>query len=121
MSLLSTRTSFAVAVCSALIAWSADAQTTRFDGVRTQIESQVRSGAIASMSVVVAQDGKIVWQEAFGWADRERQRRADGNTMYALASISKPITATALMTLVERGRISLDRPVNDYLTGGAVT
>jgi CubicO group peptidase (beta-lactamase class C family) len=54
-------------------------------------------------------------------ADRERMVPATQHTMYSLASISKPITATALMKLVERGRIQLDRPVNEYLGAGRLT
>jgi CubicO group peptidase (beta-lactamase class C family) len=41
--------------------------------------------------------------------------------MYSLASISKPITATGLMLLVERGKVQLDRPANDYLGRGRIT
>ncbi len=67
------------------------------------------------MAVAVSRGDRIVWEEGFGWADRERHRPADANTMYSLASISKPLTATALMTLVRAGKVDLDRPINDYL------
>lgn len=71
--------------------------------------------------MAVAKDGQILWEEAFGWADREKMIPATPNTMYSLASISKPITATGLMTLVERGRIDLDKPANAYLGVGKLT
>jgi CubicO group peptidase (beta-lactamase class C family) len=58
-----------------------------------------------------------VWAEGFGLADREAQRTATADTIYWLASVSKPLTGTALMTLVERGKLELDRPANDYLPG----
>jgi len=70
---------------------------------------------IPSVAVAVAQDGKIIWEEAFGFANREKRIPATPQTMYSLASISKPFTATGLMVLKERGRIDLDRPINDYL------
>lgn len=76
---------------------------------------------VPSVSVAVAEGGKIVWEEAFGWADREKMIPATPNTMYSLASISKPITATALMMLVEEGKVDLDRPANDYLGAGKIT
>src|SRR5439155_21219821 len=41
--------------------------------------------------------------------------------LFSLASISKPITATGLMVLVQRGKVSLDRPANDYLGVGKLT
>jgi CubicO group peptidase (beta-lactamase class C family) len=77
-------------------------------------ETMVRQ-RLASMSVAVARDGKVVFEESFGWADVERRVRATPNTIYRLASVSKILTATGLMVLVERGLVDLDRPVNDYL------
>jgi CubicO group peptidase (beta-lactamase class C family) len=65
--------------------------------------------------VAVARDGKIIWEEGFGWADRERRIAATEHTLYSLASISKPFSATALMTLVQAGKIDLDKPINEYL------
>ena len=64
--------------------------------------------AIPSLAVAVARDDEILWEEAFGWADREKSIPADEHTSYSLASISKPITATGLMLLVEEGRLELD-------------
>jgi len=63
----------------------------------------------------VARDGTIIWEEGFGWANREKKIKATPDTMYSLASISKPITATGFMILVERGLVDLDKPVNHYL------
>jgi CubicO group peptidase (beta-lactamase class C family) len=66
---------------------------------------------LPSITVAVACDGKTLWEEGFGWADREARVAAKEHTVYSLASISKSFTATALMTLVEKKRIDLDRPV----------
>jgi CubicO group peptidase (beta-lactamase class C family) len=93
----------------------------RWDSVRALIRQTITASSLPSISVAVAKDGQILWEEAFGWADRERMIAATPHTMYSLASISKPITATGLMTLVERGRIDLDRPANDYLGTGKLT
>lgn len=86
-----------------------------FSSVRSEIRSALVAWDEPSMAVAVAVEGEIVWEEGFGWADRERRIPATEHTMYSLASISKPITATGLMVLVERGLIDLDRPANDYL------
>ena len=86
-----------------------------FDGVRSLIQRQMTERQVPSVAVAVARDGRIVWEEAFGWADRENRVPATPHTLYSLASISKPITATGLMILKERGLIDLDRPINDYL------
>jgi CubicO group peptidase (beta-lactamase class C family) len=71
--------------------------------------------SVPSLAIAVAKGDKILWEQGFGWADRERRIPADEHTMYSLASISKPLTATALMTLVTAGKIDLDKPINDYL------
>jgi CubicO group peptidase (beta-lactamase class C family) len=86
-----------------------------FDGVREFIKQQLGERRLPSVAVAVARDGQIIWEEAFGWADVEKRIPATPHTMYSLASISKPFTATGLMILKERGRIELDRPINEYL------
>jgi CubicO group peptidase (beta-lactamase class C family) len=87
----------------------------RFEPIRQSIRAGMLKRNVPSLSVAVAQGGRILWEEGFGWADRERRVPADANTMYSLASISKPLTATGLMTLVRAGKIDLDAPINDYL------
>src|SRR5436190_4919685 len=87
----------------------------QFDSVRALIRRQLVETSTPSVAVAVARDGRILWEEGFGWADREKRIVANEHTLYSLASISKPITATALMTLVQAGKIDLDRPVNEYL------
>ncbi len=86
-----------------------------FDSVRDSIRTGLVSTGMPSIAVAVARDGKILWEEGFGWADREKRIPASEHTMYSLASISKPITATGLMILVQAGKVDLDKPVNDYL------
>ena len=87
----------------------------RFDSVRELIRRKLADGSTPSVTVAVAQHGKIIWEEGFGWADREKKIPATPQTTYSLASVSKPFTATALMTLVQAGKIDLDKPLNDYL------
>jgi CubicO group peptidase (beta-lactamase class C family) len=87
----------------------------RFEDIRDFIRAGLVSEQVPSMAVAVAKDGHIIWEEGFGYADRESRAPATEHTMYSLASISKPFTSTALMTLVQAGKIDLDRPVNDYL------
>ena len=87
----------------------------RFDPVRALIRKELGEKGAPSIAVAVARHGKILWEEGFGWADRENRIPANEHTVYSLASVSKPITATGLMVLKERGRIDLDRPVNGYL------
>jgi CubicO group peptidase (beta-lactamase class C family) len=87
----------------------------RFEDVRSKIIDLVRESRVASVSVAVAEKGRIIWEEAFGWANREERIKSTPHTMYSIASISKPMTATGLMILVEKGLLNLDKPLNDYL------
>jgi CubicO group peptidase (beta-lactamase class C family) len=86
-----------------------------FAPVRAFIQAELVANSLPSLAVAVARAGAIVWEEGFGWADRERREPATPHTLYSLASISKPLTATGLMVLRERGLIDLDRPIDDYL------
>jgi len=86
-----------------------------FNAIQKQIEQLIAKGEVTSLAVAVARDGKIIWEKSFGLADQEKNIPATEHTKYTLASISKQLTATGLMILVERGLIKLDNPINDYL------
>src|SRR5512141_1013841 len=81
--------------------------------------ARIRAGRIDAgapgISAAIARDDQIVWSGGDGFADVENDVPARATTVYRIASISKPIAATALMQLVERGRVSLDDPVRKYL------
>src|ERR1043166_5143578 len=93
----------------------------RWQPVREAAQRLMKEQGVAGLAVAVARDGKIIWEEGFGWANREKMIPATPNTLFSLASISKPLTATGLMILVERGQIRLDQPANDYLGIGKLT
>jgi len=120
--LLVVGASFAPMACAAQASASpaADPQH-RFAAARATIEKTLQDAKVPSIAVAVVQDGRIVWEEGFGWADRERQLRATAHTPYSLASMTKPITATAIMMLRDAGRIDIDRPVERYLGGLKLT
>jgi CubicO group peptidase (beta-lactamase class C family) len=97
--------------------------TSRYDfaPVRAYINNSVAEKQLPSVSVAVAKDGKIIWEEAFGWADREKMLPATPDTLYALASLTKPYTSTGVMELVEQHKVDLDRPINEYLGPASLT
>ncbi|HMF18023.1 MAG TPA: serine hydrolase domain-containing protein, partial [Gemmataceae bacterium] len=91
------------------------ARADQFDPVRELIRQKLKQKEAPSVAVAVAHNGKILWEEGFGWADKEHQHAATPCTPYLLGSVSKPITAAAVLVLRERGLVDLDRPINDYL------
>ena len=69
---------------------------------------------IPGASVAIAFRGQVAYSKAFGLADLEHQAAATPRTAFRTASIAKPVTATAVMQLVEQGRIDLDAPIQKY-------
>lgn len=65
-------------------------------------------------AVLVASHGKIIYEKAFGFADRERQRPFTLDTREYIGSISKQMTAMGIMILHDRGKLRYDQPVTDF-------
>jgi CubicO group peptidase (beta-lactamase class C family) len=86
-----------------------------FEPVRNKILKEIASGAVTGVAVAVVYRGQIIWEEGFGWANREAAVKATSRTPFSLASLTKPFTTTTLMTLVAEGKLSLDGPANNYL------
>ena len=80
------------------------------------IPSQLRNRNIAGAVISVVKDGQVLFQKGYGFADVEdRKPVLPDQTLFRPGSISKLFTATAVMQLVEQGKLDLDRDVNDYL------
>ena len=79
------------------------------------IQHEIDEGRLVGVSVALVSDGKIAWEEGFGWADRESHRPATAKTPFSIASTTKPMTTTAMMVLASTGKLDLDHPANDYL------
>ncbi|CAM4397571.1 beta-lactamase family protein [Paenibacillus tarimensis] len=73
---------------------------------------------LTGAAFTVVADGKVVLNKGYGYADVESRLPVDPDkTMFRMASVSKLFTATALMQLVEEGKVSLDDKVEQYLNG----
>jgi len=70
---------------------------------------------IPGFAIAVAVDGRIVWSEAFGFANVEASLPATPATQFRIGSVSKPLTATAVAQLFEIGKLDLDAPVQRYV------
>ena len=88
----------------------------RLDRVNLILTEETRSGRVTAASVLVARRGVVVLRGGWGTlAPAADSSKAGPETVYILASITKPVTVTALMLLVERGQVSLADPVKKYL------
>jgi CubicO group peptidase (beta-lactamase class C family) len=101
-----------LAVMVALGTGPARADTdTRLDAYYSGLAAQGRLNG----AVLVAQNGKVVYAKAFGYADFETRKPNDLDTEFEVASVAKTFTATAVLQLVERGKVDLDAPLARYL------
>jgi len=67
-----------------------------------------------ALSLAVVTDNKIVFSKGYGMADLEKKVPARSDTVYRLASLTKSLTAVAVMQLVEAGKLDLDAPIQEY-------
>ena len=80
------------------------------------IPSQLRNRNIAGAVVSVVKDGQVLFEKGYGYSDVEDKKPVlPDQTLFRPGSISKLFTATAVMQLVEQGKLDLDSDVNDYL------
>ncbi len=83
--------------------------------INAAMEGFVESGQIAGAVTLVGHQGKIVHLGAVGFADIEADTPMKPNTLFSIASMTKPITATALMILQDEGKLSVDDKVSRYI------
>ena len=67
-----------------------------------------------ALSAAVVKDNQLIWSKGYGLADVEQKLPARSDTVYRLASVTKSITAIAVMQLVEAGKLDLDAPIQQY-------
>ncbi len=97
---------------TAQAALSADDLATRAQAL---LEDAAKAKRAAGMSAAIWKDGAIAWEGATGFADVENQVPATPQMVHRIASISKPMTAIAVMQLVEQGKLKLDAPIQTYV------
>lgn len=91
------------------------ATSARAGAIDSVLDQAVRSGTIVGASVIVAERGRTVSQRAVGLVDREAGVAMRTDTLFRLASMTKPVICVAALALMEQGRLSLDAPVTRWL------
>ncbi len=81
------------------------------------IKAEMARQRIPGLSLAVVRDGKLIKAQGYGLADIEAKVPAAPDTVYELASMTKPFVALDIMRLVERGKVGLDDPASRYLDG----
>jgi len=83
--------------------------------VRAKVDAQATAGRFQG-AVLVARNGKVIYSDARGPADRENKTPNTLDTKFRMGSMNKMFTATAVLQLVQAGKVRLDAPLGTYLT-----
>ena len=87
------------------------------DSIDEYIKREMQNQHIPSLSLAVVKDGKVIKAKGYGLANIETNTPATADTIFQIQSVTKQFTATAIMMLVEEGKVDLDAPVGKYLDG----
>ena len=82
--------------------------------IEKAVSSFMSANSVPGIGAAVVLEGEAVWSAGFGMADLEDFAPVTSSTLFRLGSISKPITATAILQLWERAKLDLDAPVQKY-------
>lgn len=105
--------SLALVLALAASAFGLDAA--KLAAIRPAMEQAVEARQAAGIVTLVMEKGKVVHHEAAGMADIATGRRMEKDALFWIASMTKSVNATAIMILVEEGRLSLDAPASQWL------
>jgi len=103
-----------VTAASVVSAQDAKLSSEKHAQIEGAIAKFMSANSVPGVSVAVVENGEYEWSQGYGMADLENFVPATSRTLYRLASVSKPLTATATMQLWERGKLNLDVPVQNY-------
>ena len=113
------RVTLAFALLSCSFTFADDARPTNLDATEEILSREINrileDTGLPSLSIALLKDDRIVWSEAFGNSNERLEIPASPDTVYSTGSCFKPVTAMAVMQLVDAGQLQLDDPINDYL------
>lgn len=79
------------------------------------INETIQAQRVVGASVIIAKGGQVIFKQQAGFADREAGKRVDEQTLFRLASMTKPIVSAAALAMVENGILDLDAPITRWL------
>ena len=87
----------------------------RLARIKQAFEADVGNGTIPGAVALVARRGKLAYLDAYGYRDREKQLPMATDSIFRIASMTKPMVSIAIMMLAEEGRLRLVNPISTYL------
>ena len=105
-------------VLATILGFTATGQTPTVKKLKQQID-QLLTGYVQYNrfmgNVLVTQGKKVIYEQSFGYADVAQHKKLQTKSVFDIASVSKPITAVAVMQLVEKGKVNLETPISSLL------
>jgi len=95
--------------------------SSRLKRLSDRLNEGVKNNELPGAVVLIVRNGKIVMFESFGFRDKEAKAPMTNDTIFRIASMTKPITTVAAMMLMEEGRLTLADPVSKYIPAFADT
>ena len=88
---------------------------TNWAALDTYIEQWLTSNKVSSTAVAIIKNGQLILAKGYGLANRETTMLANADTLYSMASCSKPFVGLSALQLVEQGKLNLDQDISTYL------
>ena len=85
--------------------------------IQRTIDAYIQNQELAGGALLVRRDEEVLYENTFGYSNIAARQTIARDSLYRLMSMTKPITAVAVMQLAEQGKIELDAPLNHYLHG----
>ncbi len=85
--------------------------------IATQLEKECKDMKIPGLSAAIVYDQATIWADNYGYTNQEQKSPVTSQTLYAVGSISKPVTATLMMHLRDAGKLRLDDSLDKHLPG----
>ncbi len=108
-----------LAFCLALGVTGACAKATDYsttiEQITALIEQEMQENQVTGLSIALVDGHEVVWAKGFGYADKENNVKTTTETIYEIGSVSKTITAMAVLHAQDKGLLGIDRPLTEYL------
>jgi CubicO group peptidase (beta-lactamase class C family) len=106
---------FCLCIIANTVAFSQQTKTVSFSELDNYFKKALKDWNVPGMAIAIVKDNKIVFSKGYGVKEVGKKDSVDENTLFAIASISKTFTASALSILADEGKISFDDKVTKYL------
>ena len=87
----------------------------RIEALEAAIPTLMDSGSVTGLSIAWVADGEVAWARGFGVRNADTDEPVDESTVFEAASLTKPVVAYAVLQMIDRGELDLDRPLAEYM------